>query len=140
MAYRSLTLAAFACIALAGPALAGSSMECHGGWYGSGHGWGPKRYIYECQATAQSRYGTTQTTCNSRFGCVTTSERKRQPRPAEPPPAAAPSKPEEPVMFDAAAWQRAHDRAAENQKKGSTGIVVCGSDHWVKDHWEPSCK
>ena len=82
MAYRSLTLAAFACIALAGPALAGSSTECHGGWYGSGHGgWGPKRYVYECQATAESRYGTSQTTCNSRFGCVTTSERKRQPEP-----------------------------------------------------------
>jgi len=86
MAYRSLTLAAFACIALAGPALAGSSTECHGGWYGSGHGgWGPKRYVYECQSTVQSQYGTTQATCNSRFGCVTTSEAKRQPRPAEPP-------------------------------------------------------
>jgi len=74
MAYRSLTLAAFACIALAGPALAGSSMECHGSWIG-------KRYYYECQATAESKYGTTQTTCNNHFGCVTTSERKRQPAP-----------------------------------------------------------
>lgn len=86
MAYRSLTLAAFACLALAGPALAGSVTECHGGWYGSGHGgWGPKRYIYECQATSESRYGTAQTTCNSQFGCVTTSEAKPQPRPSQPP-------------------------------------------------------
>ena len=86
MAYRSLTLAAFACLALAGPALAGSVTECHGGWYGTGNGgWGPKRYIYECQATSESRYGTTQTTCNSQFGCVTTSEAKRQAHPSEPP-------------------------------------------------------
>jgi len=79
---KALLLAAFACIALAGPALDGSTMECHGGWYGSGNGgWGPKRYVYECQATATSKYGTTQATCNSRFGCVTTSETKRQPAP-----------------------------------------------------------
>ena len=84
MAYRSLTLAAIACLALAGPALAGSVTECHGGWYGSGHGWGPKRYVYECQATSESRYGTTQTTCSSLFGCVTTSDRKPQPTPPKP--------------------------------------------------------
>ena len=79
MAYRILSAAAFACLALAGPALAGSVTECHGGWFANG--WGPKRYIYECQSTAESRYGTTQTTCSSRFGCVTTSERKPQPAP-----------------------------------------------------------
>lgn len=43
---------------------------------------------------------------------------------------------------DAAAWQRAKDREAENLKKGRGpgSFEVCGPDRWQKDHWEPSCR
>jgi hypothetical protein len=33
------------------------------------------------------------------------------------------------------AWERARARA-----RPGSGVEVCGPDHWVKDHWEPTCR
>jgi hypothetical protein len=36
------------------------------------------------------------------------------------------------------AWKAAHREPAKPVR--GSGVVVCGPDHWVKDHWEPSCR
>lgn len=77
MATRILTLSAFACLALAGPALAESSHECRGAWI-KGH------YYYECQDIVDTKYATTRSVCNSHFGCQTTIDKKPQPTPPKP--------------------------------------------------------
>lgn len=51
-----------------------------------------------------------------------------------------PEPPAPPVTFSPDAWERARQRAAENEKAGRKGVEVCGPDRWVKDHWEPSCR
>lgn len=123
---KSTLCAAVALIAAAVsvPAFAGESST-----YSKHCSWHKGKYL--CEERSVSASSSSTTTCetvgpNHDTDCTTNTE-------TTPPPAP-------PVEFSPATWERARQRAAENEKAGRTGVVVCGPDHWVKDHWEPSCR
>jgi hypothetical protein len=95
--------------------------------------------VFVCKSTYEDDYSKTSMLCGSGGidgECKTVTKLKEQPKPEPvytPPDNGF-------VPFDADAMERAHQREAENAKKGHFGVVVCGPDHWVKDHWEPSCR
>jgi hypothetical protein len=136
-AYTRLLAAAAVCAALTGPALAeDSTYTKHCAWQPGKHSWDAR--VYVCNERTDSASSSSTTTCNLGPAGVHDTDCKTHTESKEPPPPAESSK--EVTSFDATAMERARAREEENKKKGRTGVVACTTDHWVKDHWEPTCR
>ncbi len=97
-----------------------------------------ERGVFVCTSSYETPYSKTTTLCGSGVtsACTTKTIDKEQPKPE---PAVTEPPANEWVPFNAAALERARERTAAKEWWPAGAFEVCKTDHWQKDHWEPSC-